>query len=123
MRDIDLYRHLLGLESPWTVSRVELSVDQGRVDVWADHGRGTRMPCPSCGRELAVRDHSEERAWRHLDSCQFMTYLHARPPRVECPEHGVLQVELPWAESKSRFTTSDSPSTCSRSVTSAGLPG
>jgi hypothetical protein len=38
MRDIDLYRHLLGLEAPWTVTRVELSVGEGRVDVWADHG-------------------------------------------------------------------------------------
>lgn len=33
-----------------------------------------------------------------------MTYLHASPPRVNCPEHGVKQVNLPWAEAKSRFT-------------------
>ena len=106
MRDVELYRlNLLGLEAPWTVTRVELSVAEGRVDVWAGHGPGHRMPCPTCGRGLAVRDHSEERAWRHLDSCQFMTYLHARPPRVECPEHGVLQITLPWAEPKSRFTS------------------
>ena len=42
--------------------------------------------------------------WRHLDSCQFLTFLHARPPRVRCPEHGVRQVRLPWAEAGSRFT-------------------
>lgn len=30
MRDIELYRHLLGLELPWTVSRVELSVKEPR---------------------------------------------------------------------------------------------
>ena len=28
----------------------------------------------------------------------------ARPPRVECPEHGVRQVRLPWAEPHARFT-------------------
>jgi transposase len=105
MRDVELYRHLLGLESPWEVTRVELSVEDGRVDVWADHGRGIRMACPECAQALPVYDHGEERAWRHLDSCQFLTYLHARPPRVECPEHGVLQVLLPWAEPRSRFTT------------------
>src|SRR5262249_16152975 len=33
-----------------------------------------------------------------------MTYLHASPPRVRCPEHGVRQVRLPWAEPKARFT-------------------
>ena len=26
MRDVELYRHVLGLEGPWTVTRVELSV-------------------------------------------------------------------------------------------------
>ena len=66
--------------------------------------RGTRWPCPGCGLELGLYDHAEERAWRHLDSCGFLTYLHARPPRVECPEHGVLQARLPWAEPMSRFT-------------------
>jgi len=57
-----------------------------------------------CGKPLPLYDHTEERVWRHLDSCQFMTYLHARPPRVECPEHNVHQVKLPWAEERSRFT-------------------
>jgi transposase len=53
---------------------------------------------------LPTYDHAEEREWRHLDTCQFLTYLHARTPRVECPEHGVLRVRLPWAEPMSRFT-------------------
>ena len=98
MRDTELYRHLLGLESPWEVSRVELSVDDGQVDVWAGHPKRTRWTCPECERVLPTYDHAEERVWRHLDSCQFLTYLHARPPRVDCPEHGVRQVAQPWAE-------------------------
>jgi transposase len=77
MRDTELYRHLLGLVAPWEVSRVELSVADGRVDVWAQHPRRTRFACPQCERELAVYDHCEERAWRHLDSCGFLTYLRA----------------------------------------------
>jgi transposase len=105
MRDTELYRHLLGLEPPWTVSRVELSVEQGRVDIWAEHGQGARWRCPECDRELAGYDHADERAWRHLDSCQFLTYLHARPPRLDCPSHGVRQVRLPWAEPMARFTS------------------
>ena len=104
MRDTELYRQLLGLEPPWEVSRVELSVKDGRVDVWAGHPRGIRWTCPECDHELPTYDHAEERSWRHLDSCGFSTHLHARPPRVECPEHGVRQVALPWAEPMSRFT-------------------
>jgi transposase len=104
MRDTELYRHLLGLEAPWDVSRVELSGDDGRIDVWVDHPKRTRFACPECDTELPVYDHGAEREWRHLDSCQFLTYLHARPPRVSCAEHGVLQVRLPWAEPMARFT-------------------
>ena len=104
MRDTELYRYLLGLESPWSVSRVELNLEQQRVDAWAEHPQGLRWPCPECGQELALYDHSEERVWRHLDSCQFKTFLHAQPPRVNCSTHGVRQVRLPWAEPHARFT-------------------
>ena len=92
MRDIELYRHLLGIVAPWEVGRVELSVAERRVDVWVEHPGGTRFACPDCDASLSVYDHSDERAWRHLDSCAFLTFLHASPPRVACPEHGVRQV-------------------------------
>lgn len=35
---------------------------------------------------------------------QYEAYLHAPVPRVECPEHGIRQVEVPWARSGSGFT-------------------
>jgi transposase len=39
-----------------------------------------------------------------LDTCQFQTILVAEIPRVRCDAHGVQQIEVPWAESGSRFT-------------------
>lgn len=104
MKDTELYRHLLGLEAPWTVAKVDLQVKDRRVDVFAEHKAGVEFACPECGRKLGVYDHAEERTWRHLDSCQFMTYLRARIPRVNCPTHGVRQVGVPWAEPRARFT-------------------
>jgi len=104
MESVELYRVLLGLTAPWTVERVELDIAQQHVEVHVGHPGGQRFACPECGRELGVYDHLAERVWRHLDSCQFLTYLHARPPRVSCPEHGVHQVTLPWAQAGSRFT-------------------
>jgi len=104
MQDIDLYRQVLGLDKPWTVERVDLDVAGHRVDIWVAHESGAVWSCPQCGRELSCRDHAEERVWRHLDTCQFQTHLHARIPRVDCPGHGVVQVRVPWAEARSRFT-------------------
>jgi transposase len=104
MDSVELYRHLLGLKEPWGVDRVEMDVGNQRVDVFVSHLKSQRFNCPSCDESLGVYDHQPERVWRHLDSCQFLTYLHAQPPRVSCSVHGVKQVVLPWAESGSRFT-------------------
>jgi transposase len=73
--------------------------------VWAGHEERAAWTCPECGADSPLYDHADERVWRHLDSCQFRTLLHARPPRVQCATHGVRQVRLPWAEGRSRFTT------------------
>jgi len=104
MRDIELYRQLLGLTDPWYVDGVELSIEDRRAEVFVEHQEGVLWPCPTCGAELPLYDHSEERAWRHLDTGGFQTFVMSRPPRIKCPDHGVRQVRLPWAEPRSRFT-------------------
>jgi len=104
MHDTALYEYLLGLQAPWIVSRVELDVQRRQVDVWAEHAQGIQWTCPECTEPMSLYDHAEERVWRHLDSCQYRTYLHARIPRVQCTAHGVVQVQVPWAEPKARFT-------------------
>lgn len=104
MQDRELYQQLLCLDSPWTVSQVELRLEDQEILVHVEHPRGTKFRCPECERELACYDHAEERRWRHLDSCQCQTILVARVPRVQCPEHGVRTASVPWAEGSSRFT-------------------
>lgn len=104
MRDTEFYKELLGLRDPWRVTKVELDSAAGRVDVWVEDRSGAKWNCFECGKKASVYDHSEERVWRHLNTCQFGTYIHARLPRVKCPEHGVRQVCAPWAEAGSRFT-------------------
>lgn len=104
MQDRELYQEILGLKSPWTVSKVSLDVSRQQVDVYVEHPAGTKFCCPECTESLPCYDHTSERLWRHLDSCQFQTHLHARIPRVNCPEHGVKTVRVPWAEKGSRFT-------------------
>ena len=104
MQDRELYRQILGVESPWKVERVELRRADGEVHVFLEHDEQVRWCCPECSVEYALHDHQSERRWRHLDTCQYQTILHARPPRSDCPEHGPRVVKLPWAEASSRFT-------------------
>lgn len=103
MQDKELYRQILGIESPWFVDRVELKLESGEIHIHLEH-RSTEWPCPECGRACNVYDHQPERRWRHLDTCQYQTILYAQPPRSDCPTHGPKVVKLPWAEPGSRFT-------------------
>lgn len=103
MDDRALYATILGLPEPWEVERVELKEDEGAVHVWVVPRPGTRFGCSDCGEVSPIYDH-QERSWRHLDTCQFRTLLHARVPRLNCVTHGVKLLRVPWAEAHSRFT-------------------
>ncbi|MHB0888379.1 ISL3 family transposase [Acidithiobacillus sp.] len=98
-----LFSLALGLVPPWLVDRVTFSVEGKRLDLYIDFPRGSRFACPVCGQECPVHD-TVESQWRHLDFFQHAAYLHARVPRVKCPEHGVHQVPVPWAREGSGFT-------------------
>ncbi len=97
------YAKMLGLGEEWAVTRVELNLSAKRLDIYLDYAARAAV-CPRCGALAGLHDRQPERTWRHLDAMQFATFLHARTPRVECPEHGVQVVELPWAEKHGRFT-------------------
>ena len=102
MRDTDLYKAILGLTPPWTVVTVDLDIKGQQVTITVDAGEGP-FPCPECQTVVPGYDRKERR-WRHLDTCQFTTWIVAEVPRVECPTHGVKQLRVPWAEPGSQFT-------------------
>lgn len=102
MRDFELYQAVLGLQAPWAVVNVELDVTGQQVSVTVDAGPGP-YPCPECQETVPGYDRKPRR-WRHLDTCQFTTWIQTEVPRVSCPVHGVKQITIPWAELGSQFT-------------------
>ena len=104
MSDIrSLYTAVLGLRGPWDIERVETTLENGEVHVWVALPKGEHWVCPECHAAAPIHDH-QERTWRHLDTCQFKTMVHARVPRLNCPTHGIKQLQVPWAEPGSQFT-------------------
>lgn len=104
MQDRQLYEQILGIGTPWRVARVELRLDEGEVHVYLGHDSSATWACPECARGCRLYDHQPDRSWRHLDTCQYRTVLHAELPRADCPEHGPRVVRVSWAEPHSRFT-------------------
>jgi transposase len=104
MQDRTLYARLLGIEDPWRVTDVTLRLDEAHeVIVSVELDPAVTLHCPKCEGPGSRYD-SRERRWRHLDTMQYRTILVAQIPRVQCTEHGVVQVAVPWSDPQSRFT-------------------
>jgi len=102
MKDYQLYQQILGLVAPWQVESVTLKPNDQEIEVRVGYTE-TLWGCPQCHARMHIHDY-EERRWRHLDSCQFKTFIVSRVPIVKCPEHGAQTVAVPWAEKYARFT-------------------
>ena len=100
----EMYSTLLGLKQPWKVSSGSLDTGKKIVDVYITHDKGSRLFCPDCRKECIVYDHLGKGVWRDLDSVDFITFIHASPLKISCPEHGVIEALLPWIEKTSRFS-------------------
>jgi transposase len=104
MRDTDLMQLALGLGSPWRVKACTFDAEARRLDIEIDFPRGSRFPCPACARAACPVHDTSMQKWRHLDFFQHQAFLHARTPRITCPDCGVKQINVPWARPGSGFT-------------------
>ncbi|ABE47064.1 transposase (plasmid) [Polaromonas sp. JS666] len=104
MKDTVLYEQLLGLKSPWSVKRVELSLAEQRVTVEVVLKAGQVWADPSNARARAHINGWSEREWRHLDTGQFETVIKARAPQLKYSDGTVEELAVPWAERYSRVS-------------------
>lgn len=124
----DHYRLLLGLDDSWVVDSVDFQPSEKRVVVSISHGGG-KLCCVECEADCPQADLAPQRKWRHLDTMQFHTEIHARTPRSNCIRCGVKTIGVPWAGKHSRFTLMfealaiDVLEACSSIKNAAGLLG
>jgi transposase len=104
MQATDLYTKILGIELPWLISSIDINDTTHHVTVVLGHASFSKFACCKCGELCSVHDHQKVRLWRHLDTCQYETYLKAAVPRVKCGTCGVHICSVPWAQSHSRFS-------------------
>jgi transposase len=104
--ELGLFTAALGLTAPWRVARTEFDAEQARLDLYLEFDRGAQFPCPvkDCAHRACPVHDTADKTWRHLDFFQHKAFLHARAPRVRCPDHGVRQVSVSWARPGSGFT-------------------
>lgn len=103
MDQLTLYDQILGLSSPWKTTSVELHESSEEILVTVSYDRGNSPLCPVCRGNGRIYD-TRRRVWRHLDTCQYKTIIQADVPRIDCSEHGIHTVQVPWADNSSRYT-------------------
>lgn len=105
METKDVFTLGLGLSAPWKLAEHRLDTEKRpnelHLEVTAD--RGALFACPQCGRACKAHDFASF-TWQHLNFFQHHCFITARVPRIECPDHGVKRVSVPWARPGSRFT-------------------
>ena len=105
MKDTALYEHLLGLKTPWSVKKVDLSLSEQRVVVEIVLKKGEVWADPTDPSKRAHINGWTERQWRHLDTCQFETLIKAKVPQLKYSDGSVEELTVPWADRYSRVTT------------------
>ena len=98
------FEKLLGIKSPWQITKVTQDQSRSRVDLFVEHAKGIKFPCPKCEQFCSIYDHTEEREFRHLNIFQMATYIHLRIPRVQCPTDGIQRIEHGLAEPNGKVT-------------------
>jgi len=98
------YHNRLHLKDPWYIDRVEVNEKLNRVDIYVKHHNPIRVACPVCNKFDSIYDHSPEREFQHLNTCEMQTFVHVRLPRVQCPTHGVKQILSELGEPNSHAT-------------------
>jgi len=88
----DMLSWLLG--SDWQVESVDRDAAAHEVYVHVGY----------CGPG-PIYDHTEERRWRHLDTCDYQTFIVCRVPR-KVNETGIVRtLPVPWSAPHQRITT------------------
>ena len=91
MKDTTLYEQLLGLNAPWSVKKVGLSLADQRVVVEVVLKSGQVWADPTDSTKRAHVNGWSERQSLHLDTCQFETLIKARVPQLKYSD-GTVEV-------------------------------
>jgi transposase len=99
----EFYAQSLGIQPPWRVAEVSIHPESKSVEVRVKCDDDTLWVDPETG-ERATINGWRERRWRHLDTCEFETWVVAKVPRIKLSSGSVINARIPWAEDYGRFT-------------------
>jgi transposase len=98
------YQDLLLLPKPWQVTMINKNITDDTIEVFISWPKGLPVACAQCSKKGEVHDYSQERCWKHLNVMQYRLNLRCAIPRCRCPQCGIKNITVPWAEPNARYT-------------------
>jgi transposase len=98
------YKDIIGVQAPWKITDVVMDEISRKITIRIEHNAEKVLACPICAQSTKLYDH-RVRVLRYLDTCQYETFLEVHVPRIKCQKDGVQQIQIPFAEKHSRFTS------------------
>ena len=99
-----LYKDIIGVQPPWIITAVNKDEYSRKITIRIEYDPEKTIACPICAQSTKRYDY-RVRTLRYLDTCQYETFLEIYVPRIKCERDGVQQIEIPFAEKHSRFTS------------------
>lgn len=99
----EVFAAALGIESPWSVARVDFDQAHKLLTIQIDFKPGSRFTVAGFDGGHPVHD-TVTKTYRHLNFFQHECHLLVRVPRVTLPDGSVRQVEPPFAGRLKGFT-------------------
>jgi len=101
---VDLYQWLstnLSLGKDWKIIDVEFDTAPLKIHAFVEYSGNIECPiCHSVSTKYGVR----KRTWREMDYGKSRCDVTATFPRVQCPYHGIHEIDIPWAGRTSKMT-------------------
>jgi transposase len=102
MRDRTIFNKLLALQGAF-VREVTFQAEADTIEVGIV-SRAGKHRCPRCEFRTWSTYDKHPRRWRHLSLGRWRVVLSGTLHRITCPEHGVINEAVAWAEAGSAFT-------------------
>lgn len=98
-----LIRKLLKLKG-LRVTSFEFSIRNTVLNLWVKPHKNGCL-CPHCNRRGGIVHITDvPRVWRDLPVCGCSVLFWYCPREIQCPTHGRVQEDIPWAEAYARIT-------------------
>ena len=99
----ELFAAALGVESPWSVTKVDFDPARKLLTIAIDFAAGSRFEVAGLEGAHPVYD-TTTKSYRHLNFFQHECHLEVRVPRVRLPDGSVRLVDPPFAGKLKGFT-------------------